>query len=333
MRIGIDLMGSDSSPQELFPGVLQAVERYGSNFHFVVFATAQVAEKFSAIAPKNFQASLFFQVVEEFIEMHEDPLFAVRRKKNSSLRVGMQQLKLNVIDAFVSAGNTGALIACARVMLPLLPFIRRPALLILLPTKKKMPAIVDVGGNIKDNVNSLIQYAYMGVAYRRCCAGIACPSVGLLNIGSEANKGPLLLRQVYAELESRSQKLGSFAKPFHFVGNIEARDLFDADIDVLVTDGFTGNVLLKAIEGTAGFILEKLSGRFQEAGAGDFFHSLDYSEYPGALVCGVDRVVVKCHGNASAKSIYNAICGTVSILEKKLIPQIKEDLKHANLIV
>lgn len=320
-------MGSDSSPQELFLGVLQAAAQYGSEFSFVVFATPEVVEQLSAVASQSTdRAQLIFHAVEEFIEMHEDPLLAVRRKKNCSLRVGMHLLKLKKIDAFVSAGNTGALIICSRVILSKLPFIQRPALLILLPANKKMVAIVDAGGNIKDTATSLLQYAHMGIAYQRCCAGIACPSVGLLNIGIESNKGPALHRQVYAALESQSKE----TKLFQFAGNIEARDLFDGKIDVLVTDGFTGNVMLKAIEGTAAFVLNSVINQLQTPETLDSFQSrFDYSEYPGALVCGVDGVVVKCHGNASAKSIHNAIRGSISVLEKKLIPQIKEDLAKA----
>lgn len=326
-------MGSDSSPQELFLGVLQAAARYNSEFHFVVFATAEIIEQLSVMTLESpGKAQVFFHAVQEFIEMHEDPLLAVRRKKNCSLRIGMHLLKLKRIDAFVSAGNTGALIICSRVMLSKLPFIKRPALLILLPTKKKMLAIVDAGGNIKDTATSLLQYAYMGIAYQRCCAGIACPSVGLLNIGTEAYKGPALLRQVYSALESQSKEVSASGKQFHFAGNIEARELFDGGVDVLVSDGFTGNVMLKAVEGTAAFVLDSIRDKFQAPKTEDSYQSrFDYSEYPGALVCGVDGVVVKCHGNASAKSIYNAVCGAISILEKKLIPQIKEDLSKANL--
>lgn len=330
LRIGIDLMGSDSSPQELFLGVLQAAAQKGVKFQYVVFATAPVIEELSAMTSRNPEnAQLHFHAVEEYIEMHEDPLLAVRRKKKSSLRVGMHLLRQRQIDAFVSAGNTGALITCSRVMLPRLPSIRRPALLIMLPTKQKMLAVVDVGGNIKETATSLLQYAYLGIAYQRCCAGIDTPSVGVLNIGAEANKGPALLRQVYAMLESRSKGISATGKKFHFAGNIEARELFDGKIDVLITDGFTGNVLLKAIEGTAAFVLDSLSNQVQmqtQSTLHTFQTRFDSSEHPGALLCGVDGVVVKCHGNASAKSIYSAVCGAISILEKKLIPQIKEDL-------
>lgn len=321
-------MGSDSSPQNLFQGVLKAAAQYPSESVFVVFATTEVVEQLTTrFVESPGKALVAFHPVEEVIFMHDDPLLAVRRKKKSSLRVGMHLLKQKRIDAFVSAGNTGALITCAKVMLPMWPSIRRPALLTLLPTKKKMLAIVDAGGNIKDTATSLLQYAYMGIAYQRCCAGITCPSVGLLNIGVESNKGPALLRQVYAALEAQAKHSDSSGKKFHFAGNIEARELFDGNIDVLVSDGFTGNVMLKAIEGTAAFVLNSILDQLQAPTTVESFQSrFDYSEYPGALVCGVDGVVVKCHGNASAKSIYNAICGTISMLEKKLIPQIKDDL-------
>lgn len=321
-------MGSDSPPQELFEGVLHAAKQYTSEYVFVVFATQNIVSQLAQVHIKNrMQAQVIFHVVEEFVEMHDEPLLAVRRKKKSSLRIGMGLLKLGQIDAFISAGNTGALITCARIMLSKLPSIQRPALLTLLPTKKKTLAIVDAGGNIKDTATSLLQYAHMGITYQRCCAGITCPTVGLLNIGTEANKGPALIRQVYLALQAQAKDSRKAGKGFTFAGNVEARELFKGDIDVLVSDGFTGNVMLKAIEGTAAFVLDSILNLLQAPTTLEAFQSrFDYSEYPGALVCGVDGVVVKCHGDACAKSIYNAVRGSIFVLNKKLIPQIKEDL-------
>lgn len=327
MRIGIDLMGSDNSPLQLFEGVLEAARLYAGPFNFVAIAPRQTIESLnSAVLNSCLQTKINFQAAEEVIHMDEDPLTAVRRKKDSSLIVGMRLLRSGYLDAFVSAGNTGAVMAATKVLLPLLPGIRRPALLALLPTRNKMVAIIDAGGNVKNTFESLVQYTCMGIAYQRCCCGIEVPSVGLLNIGTESHKGTVVLRQTYLHLQALSQA----EKPhkFHFAGNIEARELFDGKIDLLVTDGFTGNVLLKTAEGTAAFILDCFAKSSQNpASITALQKSFNYTEYPGALVCGVDKIVVKCHGNASQQSIHSAILGAISFAEKKLTKMMRLDLK------
>ncbi len=319
-------MGSDNSPLLLFEGVSQAAQHLEDSIHFVVIATWQMIKTLkSMIMYPTLQVRIEFVIAEEVILMDEDPLGAVRRKKNSSLMVGMRLLKRGYLDAFVSAGNTGAVITAAKITLPLLPGIRRPALLALLPTRDKMVAIIDVGGNVKSTLESLIQYTCMGIAYQRCCCGIEVPSVGLLNIGTESHKGTLLLRQTYAKLKALSD--ADKPQKFRFAGNIEARELFDGKIDLLVTDGFTGNVLLKTVEGTAAFILDCFSKSSQDqASMTALQKSFNYTEYPGALVCGVDKIVVKCHGNASKESINSAILGAITLVEKKLKEMMRLDL-------
>lgn len=325
-------MGSDSSPQQLFQGVLHAAERYDPLFEFVAIAAPAIIATLEPMAKKvPCKAKLHFVPASELITMEDDPISAVRRKKDSSLMVGMRLLKSGDVDALITAGNTGALITAGKVMLPLLPTVRRPALIALLPTKKNTLAIIDAGGNVKNSSNSLIQDAYMGAAYQRCHAGIEVPVVGLLNIGVEANKGPQLLQEAYRDLKAHSERSDLPSKRFHFAGNIEARDLFNGKIDVLVTDGFTGNVLLKAVEGTALFLLNSISAQRQEHTSLEALQSrFNYIEYPGALVCGVDGVLIKCHGNATEESIFNTICGAISLLEKQLIQQMRTDLLLSN---
>ncbi len=183
--------------------------------------------------------------------MDDDPLIAVRRKKDSSLCQGLQYLKEKKIDAFVSAGNTGALLFAAKTTLKTLKGIDRPALLALLPTKKKEVAVLDVGANLSLKPDHIVQFAQMGIAYQKS-RGIENPIVGLLNIGIEAKKGTPQLQEAYLKLDAMNRD-----QPF-FAGNIEGKDVFHGNIDVLVTDGFTGNVFLKTAEGIAAFILEQL---------------------------------------------------------------------------
>lgn len=323
MHVAIGLMGSDSSPQQLFLGVLQAAEHSSSSVSFVVLAATEEMEALSQMA-KNacLEERIFFHAAPSVISMEDDPLLAVRRKKDSSLVLGMHLLQTGEVDALVSAGNTGALITAARIVLPMLPGIRRPALLAMLPAKDGVLAIIDVGGNINNTPASLLQYAYMGAAYQRCCNGIKVPSVGLLNIGKESNKGTSIHKQAYAGLQRKAA-----GHRFKFSGNIEARDLFEGKADVLVTDGVTGNILLKAVEGTATFVLHCVKERHKHTVDMEVLASrFDYAEYPGALVCGVEGIVVKCHGSASERSIYNAAMGAVLYIKKRLIPHLKSDL-------
>lgn len=311
-------MGSDNSPQELFQGVLQAASQKGDTSTFVVFATPAALTELDSIARKaSLKAQFEFHPVDSYISMEEEPLSAVRRKKGASLLVGLRFLKQGHLDALVSAGNTGALITASRIILTTFPEIRRPALLALLPTKTGSVALIDAGGNIENSATALIQYTRMGIAFQRCFSEIETPTVGLLNIGTETSKGTSLLREVNAELKTLSDKPES---GFSFKGNIEARDLFEGKVDLLVTDGFTGNVLLKAVEGTASYILSSFLEHLQNNEAKNQLQAqFDYVEYPGALVCGVKGLVIKCHGNASKKSIYKAICTATTLVEKNLI--------------
>lgn len=320
-------MGSDAPPQQLFQGVLRAAEYY-SQVEFVVLATPALIELLSIMANEAC-AKLLFHAAKDAISMEDDPLLAVRRKKDSSLMAGMRLLKTGEVDVLVSAGNTGALIASASILLRAFSGIRRPALLALLPSAEKMLAVIDVGGSVKSTSASLVQCAHMGIAYQQCCAGIEMPTVGLLNIGSEASKGTSQLKETYMTLQSFSELSRS---KFHFAGNVEARDIFDGQIDVLVTDGFTGNILLKAVEGTAAFVLNSIVDQLQDpspSAVKSLQSRFDDIEYSGALVCGVDGIVIKCHGNASEKSIYSAICQSISLLKRELIQQMRCALDHS----
>lgn len=224
--------------------------------------------------------------------MNDDPLTALRQKKGSSIALGIRLLKKKQIDAFVSAGNTGALIASATISLPKLPGITRPALLAVLPTKLSSVAVVDVGGSVSCKAHHLLKYAYMGAAYQKCTAGIEVPKVGLLNIGAESRKGTSLVRQAYQLLKEACQiSSATNSSPYmEFHGNIEGRDVFQSNIDVLVTDGFTGNVLVKTSEGIADVIFEYLMEALHQhpspalqktlMSIQSLFH---YAEYQGAL--------------------------------------------------
>lgn len=335
MRIGVDLMGGDNPPEILFDAVLLCAEQLAPSHTFTLLATQQVVVAlhllhYAQLADKN-TARIEFHIVENYIAMDEEPLTAIRIKKSASVLVGMRMLKKHHLDAFISSGNTGALISAATLLLPMLPGVNRPALLATLPTKKKPVAIIDVGGNLYCKSSHLVQFAQMAAAFQHCRESISCPKIGLLNIGTESKKGTKEVRQAYQLLQELSRrKEGYEGSTMQFMGNVEAREIFDGRIDVLVTDGFTGNILLKATEGAAEFIIDQFKPLFKNSSKvqrkenlANIFKKFDYSEYPGAIVCGVDGLVIKCHGNSSSGALYMSMMDAVSLVERGLVKKIK----------
>lgn len=335
MRIGIDLMGGDSSPEILFEAVLQVAEHLTLSDSLVVYLTHAVEKELlgAGLVETSFvegAARIDLHVVRESIAMDDEPLSAIRLKRESSLVVGIRQIGERKIDAFVTAGNTGALIACAAITLPRLDGIERSSLLALLPTQNNPVAIVDVGGTVSCTSEQLVQYAHIGAACQRCSLGIDVPTVGLLNIGEESKKGTAVVREAYEYLQKESEQ----PKPkIKFLGNIEGREVFQGKVDVLVTDGFTGNVLLKTSEGVSSFIFNYLQETLQDSSSTELHQVLDdmqrhfsYDEYPGALVCGVDGVLVKCHGTATKKAMVQSIQGAMNLVEHDLLRKMKEEL-------
>ena len=322
-QVGIDLMGSDIPPLELLKAVLNHARELPSNVHICLFGIDKLKGRVPREA-KNVKFIPFKQV----IYMDDDPLVAIRRKKESTMCTGIRMLKEGAIQAFISAGNTGALMACAKLSLPDLPNVERPALLTLIPSQSNEIAVLDVGANTTYKAKHLIQFAAMGIAYQRS-RGIAKPKVGLLNIGSEAKKGTPELQEAYNYLFKSSKKAG-----FTFAGNVEGRDVFHKDLDVLVTDGFTGNVFLKTAEGIATVILEELEKTSAE-GCSDTLktllstmrHRMHYAEYPGALLCGIDGIVIKCHGNASPESVARSITSAARLIEHDFLNRVRQELK------
>ena len=329
MHIGIDLMGGDNPPELLFPAIMQAAKQLSSDQSLLVIATKPVIDQLSSQLNSLFaevRTRISFQECEEIITMEDDPLTAVRRKKKSSLVMGMSLLKNKRIDALVSCGNTGALIASAAIILPLFHDISHPALLVTLPTEKGPVAVLDVGGNVISKAEQLVRFAFLGAAYQRAILGIKSPKVGLLNIGIESRKGTLEVRQAYEILTAADNSSG-----FQFSGNIEARDLFKGSVDVLVTDGFTGNILLKTAEGAASFVFDSLQDKIigkstleVEKCFNELKKQFNYTEYPGAIVCGVDGLVVKVHGNATAASLLSSIFSAIECIHKNVISRLAE---------
>ncbi|MBS3904696.1 MAG: phosphate acyltransferase PlsX [Simkania sp.] len=317
-RIGIDLMGCDAQPIDIAKAIIAIFPEIPSSIAIVFFGTQEILNEI----PAHEQVTVC--VTNEVITMDEDPLFAVRRKKTSSLFMAMKSLQSKTIDALISAGNTGALIASANLLLPKLPGIDRAALLTLLPTKLHPIAVLDVGANPSFKVQHLLQYAAMGIAYQKS-RGIKHPTVGLLNIGAEAGKGTPEIRNAYQLLE----QLNKTTPPnLTFIGNIEGRNVFNGIVDVLVTDGFTGNVFLKTAEGIASFILSQLEGNISEPqlNLSTLRKRLHYAEYPGAVVAGVDGVVMKCHGDGSPTAFRESLKAISRLLAHNFLEHVKSEL-------
>ncbi len=318
VRVAVDLMGSDSPPQDIFEAVQVVNQELGPGDKLIVIAQHAVLPHLRALVhPRD--PTIEFITTEESIEMEEPPLFAVRRKKNSSMSAGMRLLKEHAIDAFVSTGNTGALVASAMLHLPMLPQIERPALLVMMPAENGKVAVLDVGANIVARPEHLVNYALLGSLYRECVYGDLKPTIGLLNIGVEEQKGTKELQDTYHLLQE------AFAEKF--LGNIEGREVFHGKVDVLVTDGFTGNVFLKTSEGISTFLAQYLQTHFDVPDiVSHLYHQFNYSEHPGAFLCGVDGIVIKCHGFSDQNALMNGIRGAFTLARSSLLSYLKSKL-------
>lgn len=327
MRLGIDLMGGDRSPLYIFDAVLQARTELPSSAVLVVFVhysiCSELQQLFAESTLKNARAaSIEFVSTEDVIDPEDPPLLAVRRKKNSSMVVGIRLLKEKKVDAFLSTGNTGALMASAMFHLSMLPGIERPALLVILPSGKHGVAVLDVGANIAPRPEHLIGYAKLGMIYRQCAHRIRTPTVGLLNIGTEQLKGTESIKEAYAALSAYFKDNRA-----SFKGNVEARDVFGGAVDVLVTDGFTGNVFLKTCEGVSAFLIEYLASEKSTSETGTRLkQQFNVSKHPGALLCGVDGIVIKCHGNSDTPALISGIRGAAALVKSRMIEKMKERL-------
>lgn len=268
-----------------------------------------------------------FVSTPDFISMDDNPVIALKKKKNSSMLLGLKLLKLGKIDAFVSAGNTGALVLGSKIILSSLPNINRPAFLSFVPTKKSPVAVLDLGANVQCKAAHLVQFALMASAFLHT-KEIKNPKIGLLNIGEEPIKGTSELRLAYHALQT-------FPKPpFKFSGNVEGKSVFDGDVDALVTDGFTGNVFLKTAEGIASLILDRINGNLSKETLrtlgpqlSDLQKHLHYAEYPGALLLGVRGIVIKCHGYSTPKAFVNAVQGAINLVKNHFMKTFQTSLQ------
>jgi len=307
MKIAVDDMGGDYAPYEIVKGAIDAANSRGD----IEIVLVGNVDKIRSMVP-DFPTNVCFLNASEVIENDDKPLMALRRKRDSSMVVALQLLKDDKVSAVVSAGNTGAFMAGASLLVGRIPGVNKPALAPVLPTVDGRGVVaVDIGATMDPSPGNLYQFAIMGNLYSQAVFGIEKPRVGLLNVGSEAEKGNEVVKQTY-KLLSESD--------LHFIGNVEAWDVMSGQCDVLICDGFVGNVLLKSMEGVAQSIFAGIKDSIKTGGVKakvgalllkqtlkSYKSKLDYSEHGGAPLLGINGVCVKCHGSADATTVKNAI--------------------------
>ncbi len=321
-RIALDAMGGDLAPAAPVAGAIEALQTLPS--HSEVVLVGRSAEVEQAIAEQG-GAPDRLRVVEapETIEMAEKPLAAVRGKRKSSIRVGLEMQKAGEADAFVSAGNTGAMMAASALILGLHAGVERPAIAALLPTASKPVLFLDAGANIDCSPRELRGFAHIGNVYAQDVLGREEPTVGLLNIGEEEEKGYKAVRKAFEELRNDPG--------LNFVGNVEGRDILEGTLDVVVCDGFVGNVVLKFYESVARLFTRLLQREMDRTvlesdAMGRVLKVLDYSEYGGAPLLGVRGVSIICHGRSSSRAIKNAIGEALHSVESNLSQHIGAEM-------
>ena len=330
MKIIVDAMGGDNAPRESVKGALLAHEKFGAE---IVFVGQQ-----EAVAPL-ITGDYKPEIVDarEIVTMEDDPSTACRRKKDSSMAVALRMLKDGEGDAVVSAGSTGALLTGATLTVKRIRGIRRAALAPVLPNGGQGCMLIDCGANAECTAEYLLQFAYMGSFYMKKLHGVASPRVGLLCNGTEEHKGDKLRQETYPLLKQADAE-----GRIRFVGNVEASQIFKNEVDVLVTDGFTGNILLKGLEGTLKYMMAVLKALFKKpknllAGLiikgdiGTLKAQLDPNAVGGTAMLGISKPVIKAHGSSKAEAFSNAIRQAMVFAESGIIADITENMDYMRL--
>jgi glycerol-3-phosphate acyltransferase PlsX len=328
MRVAVDAMGSDNAPDVEIEGAVQA--SLSSDTEVILVGDETVLNEKLAAYPKR--GNMRIVHASEAITMHDKPVDAIRTKKDASLLVAMRLVKNGEADAVVSAGNTGAVMVGARTVLGPIRGVSRSAICQAIPTAKGFVVLVDLGANVDCTTRHLCEFAEMGVAYSHYALGIENPRVGLLNIGEEDAKGGSLTKTVHQHLRA--------AAHVNFIGNIEPKAVFAGDADVVVCDGFIGNIILKTSEAVAGLMAKLLREKFESSSASklgamlarkallDLKNQIDPNEYHGAPLLGINGTVIIIHGSSKPRGVENAIYGARINFERKLNEHIRENIEE-----
>lgn len=327
MRIAVDAMGGDHAPEEIVKGTIDAVT--SDEIEVVLVGKEKLIK--NELNKYSYPQQLISVInADESIGMDEHPAKAVRRKKDASLVVATRLVKNGEAAAVLSAGNTGAQMAAALFELGRLPKVERPGIATVLPSPRGPKVMIDSGANVDAKPEHLVSFAFLGSVFAEGVLGISNPRVALLNVGTESSKGNEVVNKAYQILKE--------ANNLNFTGNTESRDLMTSDVDVIVCDGFIGNITLKAVEGIAAVLmammkeeltknpLRALGGVLAKPGMKELMKKLDYSEYGGAPLLGVDGISIICHGSSRARAIKNAIIYAYQAAASNLLDLMKHKL-------
>lgn len=340
MIILLDAMGGDNAPDANIKGAVNAINQIEAEVLLIgneQIINERIKELYGKDKIEDISPRLKIYHTTETIEMEDIPTQAVKRKKDSSMVVGFNLLKEGKGDVFISAGNSGALLTGATLLVGRIKGIDRPALAGILPAYNSRLLLIDAGSNTNCKPINLLQFAQMSTIYLRNTFGIERPRIGLLNIGTEETKGNELTKESYKLLKEKSEELN-----INFVGNVEGRDAFSGEIDAIVTDGFTGNIFLKAVEGLGKFVKKSLKDSMKKnilstiaaipslPAMKRFSKMVDYKEYGGALFLGVKKPVVKAHGSSDEKLFEFTIKQAEQFVKNKAVDRMIEEFQKIN---
>ena len=337
MKIIVDAMGGDNAPQSNVRGALAAIREQGVEV-ILVGRGEDILRCLKEDGMDTLPAGLEIAHADQVVEMCDNPATAFKEKKDSSLTVGLNLLKEGKGDAFVSAGSTGALLSAATLMIKRIKGIRRAALAPVVPTGKGGSILIDAGATAECTPEYLLQFAFMGSYYAERILGRPEPRVGLLNIGAEPSKGMDLQR----EANSLLQKAGEQGR-INFTGNVEPREAVYGEVDVIVADGYSGNIFLKTMEGVGGFLARELKAMFKKSmvtklgalcvkdGLMSFKKLMDSGEVGGTALLGISKPVIKAHGSSNDYAIKNAIRQAATFVSSGIIDDIVENIDHMRL--
>lgn len=332
-------MSGDNAPNEIVRGAIMAARDFDTDI-ILVGKGEEILRSIEKQGMKNIPKGIEISHTSEVVEMDDDPSTVIREKKDSSMTVALNILRDGGGDALVSAGNTGALLSGATLIVKRIKGIRRAALAPILPNDLGNGIIIDVGANTECTPEYLVQFAFMGASYARNVLKKENPRIALLNIGTEDSKGQPLQKETFMLLRE-----ASLQGKLNFTGNIEGRDILNNAADVIVCDGYSGNILLKTIEGTASYMAKELKGIFtknliSKLAAGivrkdmlSLKKRLDYTEVGGSVLIGISKPVIKAHGSSDAFAIKNAIGQAIMIAQSKFVEEIVESIDDMKISV
>lgn len=332
IKVAVDAMGGDYAPVEMIAGAVDAVNADSGIEVFLVGQEQVVSEE---LKKHNFKKEQIHIVnATEVIQTEESPVNAIRKKKDSSIVVGMNLVKHKEADAFVSAGSSGAILVGGQVLVGRIKGVERPPLAPLIPTETGASLLIDCGANVDARASHLVQFARMGSIYMEHVMGIATPRVAIVNIGAEEEKGNALVKETFPLLKA--------CEDINFIGSIEAREIPHGGADVIVCEAFVGNVILKLYEGVGATLIHKVKSGMManlrsKIGAllvkpalKETLKAFDSSKYGGAPLLGLNGLVVKTHGNSKAKEVCNSILQCVTFKEQRINEKIRESLGNAD---